>query len=184
MISLRWMLAAVLCAACISTYPAACMAEVAALFSIHRHGARAALPKNAYLDDNAAFGGPELLPEGQEQCNAVGASFRARYVDQATCGETSTCLLRWTPSGSTNGDEFGALNTPGAGFNGFNTRMQSSHLARTLQSAMAFASGVFPAASREANNHTVCGNSRSLGFVAQLGGYEFTTHQYSSMHME
>ena len=75
--------------------------EVAMVFSVQRHGARNVLPKNAFLSDSDAFGGPSLLPAGQSQCDKAGIDFQARYINASTCGVAfpTSCLLRWFPGG-------------------------------------------------------------------------------------
>ena len=121
--------------------------EIAMVFSIQRHGARNLLQKNAYLNDSDAFGGPALLSQGQKMCNNAGQNYYQRYINESSCsGNTpSTCLLRWLPSGSTGGDLYGVINTTGVGFNNYNTLVRSSALDRTVQSAIGFLSGIFPA---------------------------------------
>lgn len=47
-------------------------AELLAVFSIQRHGARNVLPKTALLKESDARGGPALLPEGQRQAYNAG----------------------------------------------------------------------------------------------------------------
>mmetsp|Transcript_22540 Transcript_22540/g.67104 ORF Transcript_22540/g.67104 Transcript_22540/m.67104 type:complete len:583 (-) Transcript_22540:1111-2859(-) len=135
-----WPAMALLLVGCCFLQPV--VAEVASVFSIHRHGTRMLLPKNAYLDDANAFGGPQLLPEGQRECYEAGSAYRARYIDVSSCD--GTCLMRWHPGGSTNGDAYGVINEAGVGFNGFNTYVRSSELARTVESALSFAAGLFP----------------------------------------
>ena len=46
---------------------------------------------------------------------------------------------------SSGGDLYGVINATGVGFNNFNTLVRTSALDRTVQSAVSFLSGVFPA---------------------------------------
>ncbi len=132
-------------------------AAVAMVFSVHRHGARNLLPKNAFLSDDGAYGGPQLLPTGLRQCYTVGANYAQRYINATSCSATSptTCLLRWFPGGSTGGDSYGIINQTGVGFDNYNAIFRSSELSRTVQSAASFLSGVFPAQQGASSDDTL-----------------------------
>ena len=79
----------------------------------------------------------------------------SRHLSNLTCSFTSTCLLRWLPTGSTNGDNYGLVNASGVGFNNYNVIFRSSVLDRTKQSAVSFLSGVFPALPSQAQQYLV-----------------------------
>jgi len=66
-------------------------AWVAMVYSIHRHGARNALPKSLTLKESDAIGGVTLLPEGERLCFNAGAQFRSRYLGE-NCTASSTCI--------------------------------------------------------------------------------------------
>ena len=78
-------------------------------------------------------------------CYKAGVDFYQRYINGTSCKATGTCLLRWLPGGSTDGDQYGVIRSPGVGFNNYNTLVRSSSLDRTIQSAVSFLSGVFTA---------------------------------------
>lgn len=77
----------------------------------------------------------------------------SRYISNITCGFTNTCILRWLPTGSTNGDNYGLVNASGVGFNNYNVIFRSSVLDRTKQSALSFLSGIFPALPSQAQQN-------------------------------
>lgn len=111
------------------------------VYSIQRHGARNVLPKSSLLAESEATGGPTLLPQGKRQCRAAGRSFAARYIEPTTCRNTSTCLA---PDNGAGGFAYGIVGKPGVGFSNYNVFSNSSALDRTIMSAGAFLSGVFP----------------------------------------
>jgi lysosomal acid phosphatase len=154
--------------------------SVAMVFSLSRHGARNVLPKNLFLSDNNSFGGrlieplahlsscsssamtstytgPALLPQGQYQQYQAGSNYQLRYISNITCSFTSTCILRWLPTGSTNGENYGLVNASGVGFNNYNTIFRSSVLDRTKQSAVAFLAGIFPSLASQGQQYFIGG---------------------------
>ncbi|KAG2435149.1 hypothetical protein HXX76_007234 [Chlamydomonas incerta] len=128
---------------------ASCMAATAKLvmvYSLQRHGARNVLPKGALLTETDLIGGPTLLPEGQRQTYNAGATFRARYLSNATCGATGTCLNGSDAAGAvSSGGKYGVVGQPGVGFGNFDVYVRSSALDRTIMSGLCFFNGVFPA---------------------------------------
>lgn len=137
-------------------------AELVAVYSVQRHGARNVLPKSSTLKESDSYGGPTLLPAGRKQCYeagewelllshasaylcpsqglayevCAGQAFRKRYIDPATCGDT--CL---TPSGG--GGGYGLVSAPNVSYSNYNTMCNSSALHRTLLSGQSFLLGVF-----------------------------------------
>eukprot|EP00186_Timspurckia_oligopyrenoides_P003440 CAMPEP_0182442576 /NCGR_PEP_ID=MMETSP1172-20130603/1485_1 /TAXON_ID=708627 /ORGANISM="Timspurckia oligopyrenoides, Strain CCMP3278" /LENGTH=448 /DNA_ID=CAMNT_0024637515 /DNA_START=85 /DNA_END=1431 /DNA_ORIENTATION=+ len=93
-------------------------------FVIHRHGARSHLVKNA--DDLGSESHAVLLAAGVEQMNALGQKLRKMYIS----GEDS------------NGDY--KITGIGNQYSGASFRIESSHLQRTLASATATSSGLYP----------------------------------------
>jgi hypothetical protein len=61
-----------------------------------------------------------------------------RYLAHPACNRSLTCLA------SEGREGYGIVNAKGVGFSNFNTLARSSALDRTLRSATAFLSGVFP----------------------------------------
>ena len=103
--------------------------------------------------------GPALLPQGQSQQYQAGQNYQQRYISNLTCSFSNACLLRWLPTGSTNGDDYGIINASGVGFNNFNVVFRSSVLDRTQQSAQSFLAGVFPALAARAQQYLVGASS-------------------------
>ncbi|TFJ86908.1 hypothetical protein NSK_001996 [Nannochloropsis salina CCMP1776] len=139
----RWTLTAAFSAAALSSFSGlpfeSVQGELVLSYVVLRHGARNMLPKTSTLQESNVFGGPNLLPEGQQQCYEVGKEFRERYLDLATCARTGTCL---TPHGTES--KYGVVDTnPDLNYNNFNTLFNSSALHRTLLSASSFLSGAF-----------------------------------------
>ncbi|KAG2425428.1 hypothetical protein HYH02_015034 [Chlamydomonas schloesseri] len=120
-------------------------ADLVMVYSLQRHGARNVLPKGALLTETDLIGGPTLLPEGQRQTYNAGAAFRARYLSNATCGASGTCLPGSDAAGAavSSGAKYGVLGTPGVGFGNFDVYVRSSALDRTIMSGLCFFNGVF-----------------------------------------
>lgn len=70
-------------------------------------------------------------------------AFKSRYIDAATCQNTTTCLV--ADGASVN---YGQVMSSGVAFSNYNAYFNSSGLDRTIQTALSFLAGVFD----QANN--------------------------------
>ena len=119
--------------------------QLLAVYAVTRHGSRNALVKTPLLTEPG--GGVTLLPVGQRQCYNAGASFRARYLDAATCSAggggapSDTCVVSGRSGGGGGPPRYGLVSAANASWSNFNLLARSSALDRTLLSARSYLEG-------------------------------------------